>query len=92
MPRLSLRYRDRALGQFEAGRHADDFAADFGCQESTIYLLWERHRVTDISDCRRSGRPRVTSVRQDRFIHMTHLRNRFQLAAATSRQTRGLNN
>ena len=74
MPRLSLRDRDRALRQLEAGRHADDVAADFGCHVSTIYRLLERHRVTgDVSDRRRSGRPRVTSVRQDRFIRLTHL-------------------
>ena len=34
----------------------------------------------------------MTSVRQDRFIRLTHLLNRFQSADATSRQTRGLNN
>ena len=38
------------------------------------------------------GRQRLTSVSQDRFIRLTHLRNRFQSAAAISRQTRGLNN
>ena len=93
MPRLSLRDRDRALGQLEVGRHADGFAADFGCHVSTIYRLMERHRVTeDVSDRRRNGRPRVTSVRQDRLIRLTHLRNSFKSAAATSRQTRGLNN
>ena len=37
--RLSLRDGDRALGQLEAGRHADDVAADFGCHVSTIYRL-----------------------------------------------------
>ena len=93
MPRLSLRDRDRALGQLEAGRHADDVAADFGCHVSTMYRLLERHRITgDASDRRHSGRPRVTSVRQERFKWLTHIRNRFQSAAATSRQTRSLNN
>ena len=84
MPRLSVRDRDRALGQLEAGRHADDVAADFGCHVSTIYRLLQRHRVIgDVSGRRRSGRPRVTSVHQDRFIGLTHLRNRFQSAAVT---------
>ena len=93
IPRLSVRDRDRAIGQWKAGRHADDVAADFGCHLSTIYRLLERHPVTgDVSDRRRSGWPRVTSVCQDRFIRLTHLRNRFQSAAATSRQTRVLNN
>ena len=60
---------------------------------STIYRLMERHRVTeDVIDHQRSRQPRVMSVHQDRFIHLTHLQNRFQSAAATSRQTRGLNN
>ena len=40
MPRLSLRDPDRALGQLEAGRHADDVAADFGCHVPTIYRLF----------------------------------------------------
>ena len=60
---------------------------------STIYRLLDCHRVTgDASNRRRSGRLRVTSVRQDRLIRLTHLRNRFQSTVATSRQTRGLNN
>ena len=53
----------------------------------------ELHRVTgDVGDRRHSGGPRGTSVRPDRFVRLTHLRNRFHSAAATSRQTRGLNN
>ena len=38
------------------------------------------------------GDPPWNDLRQDRFIRLTHLQNRFQSAAATSRQTRGLNN
>ena len=65
MPHLSLRDRERVLGQLEAGRHVDDVAADFGCHVYTIYRLLECHRVTgDVSDHRRSGRPRVASVHQ----------------------------
>ena len=41
---------DRALGQLEAGRQANDVAADFGYHASTIYRRLERHRVTgDVS-------------------------------------------
>ena len=93
IPRLSLRDRDRALGQLEAVWHGDDVAADFGVHVSTIYRLLERHRVTgDVSDRRRSERQRVTSVRQDRFIRLTHLRHKFQSGSAASGQTRVLNN
>ena len=40
----------------------------------------------------RSGRPRVTTRGQDRYIMTTHLRNRFQTATATAANTPGLHN
>ena len=43
-------------------------------------------------DRRRSGRPRVTSLRQDTYIRVTHLRNRLQTAALTARSIPGLRN
>ena len=93
MPRLSLRDSDHALGQLEAGQHANDIVADFRCHVCTIYHLLEHHSATgNVSDSCRSGWLRVTSVHQDQFILLTHLWNRFQSASATSRQTRCLNN
>lgn len=93
MPRLSLRDRERVLGQLQSGRRAGDVALDFGCHISTIYRLIERERDTGTSDDRRrSGRPRVTSERQDRYIRLTHLRQRNRPATVTARETPGRNN
>ena len=41
---------------------------------------------------RRSGRPRETTLRQDRRIRFTHLRDRFLPATITARQTPGRHN
>ena len=87
MPRLSLGDHEHALGQLQSGRYAEDVALDFGCHISTIYPLVERERDTGTSDDRRrSGRPRVTSDRQDRYICLTHLRQRNRPATATARE------
>jgi transposase len=53
---------------------------------STIWRLVRRVRVTGtFADRPRSGRPRVTSVRQDNFICHRHLRDRFVTGESTSR-------
>ncbi len=49
-----------------------------------------RHRKQ--RDLRRSGRPRVTTPRQDRQICLCHLRNRFRPATLTAAQTQGTHN
>ena len=44
------------------------------------------------NDRPRSGRPRVTTRRQDRYIRLTHLRNRFRTAVETFQVTPGTHN
>ena len=44
----------------------------------------------DTRDRIRSGRPRVTSRRQDNHIRLVHLRNRFQTSSFTARSIPGL--
>ena len=44
------------------------------------------------SDGRRSGRPRETTLRQDRHIQLIHLRNRFVSAVDTTRRTPAIRN
>ena len=74
MPRLSVQERERALGQLQAGRSVRDVAATFGCHLATIYHLMTRHDLTSaVNDCLCSGRPRVTSQRQNHHIHFVHL-------------------
>ena len=59
----------------------------FGCHRNTIIRLRQRFQQTGgVADRRRPGRPRVTNLRTDRFIKLTHLRRRFQTATSSARQ------
>lgn len=85
MPRLSLAERHQALGMLEAGASQQDVAARFQCHRNTVSRLLSRHRESvEVSDRPRSGRPRVTTPGEDRWIVVTHLRNRRQTAVDTS--------
>ena len=59
--------------------------------ERTIFRLLGRMRATGTVDDRpRSGRPRLTTCHQDRYITLNDLRNRFLSAASgTARNTPG---
>lgn len=90
MPRLSPQQRARAYGMLEAGRNARDVARHFGVSEWNIHEIRRRHTQSgSFEDRPRSGRPRVTSRRQDRYIVLTHLRNRFRPANTTASVTIG---
>ena len=59
----------------------------FVCIRNTIERFRRRFRVTrNAADRPRSGRPRVTTAADDRYIVLQHLRNRRLTAAATGRQ------
>ena len=93
MPRLNADSRQRALGNLEAGMDARQVARAFGVHVSTIYSLTDRFlQNNNVVDHPRSGRPRVTSQRQDRNIVRTHMRDRFLPATTTARQTVGTHN
>ena len=79
MPRLLQNERERAVGMFQAGMTQTEIA--------------NRVRATGTtSDRRHSGRPRETTLRQDRHITLIHLRNRFVTAVDTARRTPGIRN
>jgi len=93
MPRLRQNERERAVGMVQAGMRHEDVANQFGCSKLTITRLMSRVRQTGgTADRPRSGRPRVTSERQDRHIRLIHLRNRFIPATITAAQTPGRHN
>ena len=78
MPRLDKVNRERAIGMLDAGVSQGEVARRFGVHRTTINRLVSRVRNTQTTDDRpRSGRPRVTSHVQDRFIRLRSLRNRF---------------
>lgn len=90
MPRLSQAERDNALGRLQAGQGQSEVAHYFNVSQSTLSRLLSRQRTTgSTADRTRSGRPLVTTPAQDRYIRISHLRNRFQSASATAQQLAG---
>ena len=93
MPRLNEAQRNQAVGMIRAGVSQNEVSRRFGVHRNTISTLWRRYQQSgNTRDRRRSGRPRVTSLRQDTYIRVTHLRNRLQTAALTARSIPGLRN
>lgn len=91
MPRLTEAQRNNAIGHLEAGESQSAVARRLHVSQSTIGRLWHRlqqHGTT--RDRPRSGRPRVTTPAQDRFIRLRHLRNRFLTASSTTTSVPGL--
>ena len=72
------------------GQRQQQVALQFGVNVSTIEHLVRRLRDTGrVADRPRLGRPRVTTPRQDRAIHLSHLRNRHVTATETTLTTVG---
>ena len=68
-------------------------AAHFGVHRSTISRLYERLRTNGTTDDRPGiGRPRVTLRRQDRYIRLVQLRDRFRLPRETAENIHRRNN
>ena len=89
MPRLRQNDRERAVGMVQAGMTHQAVADHFNVSKITIPRLMIRLRQTGRP---RSGRPRVTSQRQDRHLHLIYLWNRMKMADDTVHRTPGLTN
>ena len=74
--KLSDEERALALGRIEAGIHPQDVANQFKGHHSTIIRLRDRHQTMG-TDQPRSGRPKVTTQHEDRYIAVTVARRRF---------------
>ena len=71
MVRLTEFQRGRAIALLMQGQRQQQVANHFGVNVSTIERLVRRLRETGhLADRTRSGRPRVTSRRQDRTIRL----------------------
>ena len=69
-----------------------DIALHFLVCKRTIMRLAERYNMTgEVSDRRRSGRPRKTSDAEDRVIRKINLRDRTRTACQTVREWAGNN-
>ncbi|KAK7088583.1 hypothetical protein V1264_022489 [Littorina saxatilis] len=93
MPRLNATDRERAIGQLTLGTPQYEVANAFGVHPSTIIRLWQRYLQTgSTNDLTRSGRPRVTTERENRAIYRQHVRDPFHTAAATAIDVAGNRN
>ena len=93
MVRLTDVQRGRAIALLMQGQRQQQVANHFGVNVSAIDRLVRRLRETGhLADRPRSGRPRVTSRRQDRTIRLAHLRNRHLTATETALNTVGTHN
>uniref|UniRef100_A0A673WVV0 Tc1-like transposase DDE domain-containing protein n=1 Tax=Salmo trutta TaxID=8032 RepID=A0A673WVV0_SALTR len=93
MPRVPAHLRERALGMPQGGMRTADVARAINCNVRTVRRLRQRNMETGrIADRPRSGRPRVTTPAQDRYIRTSHLRDRYRMATTTARVTPGTHN
>ena len=91
--RLTEAQRGLAIALLMQGQRQQQVARHFGVHVSTIERLVRRLReIGRVADRPRSGRPRVTSQRQDRLIRLAHLRNRHLTATETAVNTVGSHN
>ena len=93
MVRLTEVQRGQAIALLMQGQRQQQVARHFGVHVSTIERLVRRLRETGrVADRPRSGRPRVTSQRQDRAIRPALPRNRHLTATETAVNTVGSHN
>ena len=80
MPKLTTIQRAQIIGLYDVpGQTPATIAQRFGVSKSTVTRLRQKYLQTnDVVDLPRSGRPRVTSERENRFIQRTANQNRFQ--------------
>jgi transposase len=93
MPRLTVVQRGQAIALLMQGERQQQVALQLGVNVSTIERLVRHLRdIGRLADRPRRGRPRVAIPRQDRAIHLAHLRNRHVTATETALTTVGNHN
>uniref|UniRef100_A0A8K9UFN3 Tc1-like transposase DDE domain-containing protein n=1 Tax=Oncorhynchus mykiss TaxID=8022 RepID=A0A8K9UFN3_ONCMY len=93
MPRVPARLRERALSMLQGEMRTAVVASAINCNVRIVRRPRQRYRETGrTADCPRSGRPRVTTPAQDRYIRTSHLRDRYSMATTTARVTPGMHN
>ena len=93
MPRVPTHLRARALGMLQGGMRIADVARAINCNVRTVRRIRQSYREPgQTADRPRSGRPRVTTPAQDRYIRTSHPRDRYRMATTTARVTPGTHN
>ncbi|GFU74254.1 HTH_Tnp_Tc3_2 domain-containing protein [Trichonephila clavipes] len=81
--------RGRIIGRLECGRTQQEVSEELEISQSVISRLWQRFQDDgNVSRCYSTGRPRVTTPNEDRYIYLavTVKRNRRSTASDLSRQ------
>ena len=93
MPSVPAHLGEHAFGMLQGGLRTSEVASAINCNVRTVRRLRQRYKETGrTADCSRSGRPRVTTPAQDRYIRTSHLRDRYRMAIATAGVTPGTHN
>ena len=93
MPRVPAHLGECALGMLQGGMRTADVARAINCNVLTVRRLRQRYRNTErTADRPRSGRLRVTTPAQVRYIRTSHLLDRYRMATTTARVTPGTHN
>ncbi|GBM34773.1 hypothetical protein AVEN_7828-1 [Araneus ventricosus] len=79
--------RGRIIGRLECGRTQLEVSEELGIAQSVISRLWQRFQDDgNVSRCYSTGRPRVTTPNEDRYLAVTAKKNRRSTASDLSRQ------
>ncbi|KFM70660.1 Transposable element Tcb1 transposase, partial [Stegodyphus mimosarum] len=79
--------RGRIIGRLECGRTQLEVSDELGIAQSVISRLWQRFQDDDnVSRRYSTGRLRVTTPNEDRYLAVTAKRNRRSTASDLSRQ------
>ncbi|GFX76335.1 HTH_Tnp_Tc3_2 domain-containing protein [Trichonephila clavipes] len=79
--------RGRIIGLLECGRTQLEVSEELGIAQSVVSRLWQRFQDDgNVSRCYSTGRPRVTTPNEDRFLAVTAKQNRRSTASDLSRQ------
>ena len=91
MPRLDPATRNIAIGRLQTGVSQNEVTRPLNVNQSTISRLWNRFQQTgSTNDRQRSGRPRIITPGQDRYIRVFHLRHRIVATSTTAARIPGL--
>ncbi|GFX47199.1 transposable element Tcb1 transposase [Trichonephila clavipes] len=84
---LDVSLRGRFIGRLECGRTELEVSEELGIAQSAISRLWQRFQDDgNVSRCYSTGRPRVTTPNEVRYLAVTAKRNRRSTASDLSRQ------
>ena len=85
-PGMPENQRHEAIGRLAAWESSRDVAHHFNVHYTTIRRLVDRvHHTVTVRDRPRSGRPRATTPREDRYLVTSSWRKRFRTAARLAR-------